>query len=261
MRWCKCLFSLASAVTLCGPVYATTVVAEHNGHRLGIDYDITLVSQITILRPSLPGVPYDFDCYDSQTQAPASIQWIKAVAGIGNVEVMVRPHQGRLYGASDVNLLQLNQTGVTGTVLEMLISGNLGQDGPTIFANGGSAEGALDFHNALSPITITGRLLGNFTCISAGGINIAGDVVAASTITLTNLDSLVIRTSDVPANLEGTLRLLNGLPQPPAPENVVVIHGALNGTIDLNHGDVRQGAMLRAMRGGHGHLINGGVTL
>jgi hypothetical protein len=111
---------------------------------------------------------------------PAEILSITAVQGIGNVELMVCPHEGLLYGATNVRLLQLNQTGVTGSVLDLLISGDLGADGPTIFANGGSAEGgALDFRNALSPITITGRLLGNFTCNSAGDITIAGDVVSS----------------------------------------------------------------------------------
>jgi hypothetical protein len=261
--------ALCGALLLSASGRAEIVVEQHTGGYTGEgespDYSVAWFAglpRITILRPWNPEWgPYDFDCYDRQTQAPEPIDSITAASGIGDVRIRVGPHDGRQYGATNVGLLQFDpDTGVNGTVEQLVISGDLGADGPTIFANGGSAEGgALDFHDALSPITITGHLLGDFTCNSAGDITIAADVPATSMITLANLDSLVIGTSDVPANLEGTLLLLNGVPQPPEPTNVVVIHGALNGTIDLNHGDVRQGAMLRATRGGHGDLINGGV--
>jgi hypothetical protein len=104
-------------VGLCAHSYGAVVVAEYNGYERGVDYRVDGMSQIVILKPSDPELgPYDFDCYDDSTEPPydpATIQAITAVAGIGDVEIMVRGHEGREYGASNVLLLQLNRMAST----------------------------------------------------------------------------------------------------------------------------------------------------
>jgi hypothetical protein len=88
--------------------------------------------RITILQSSDPELgPYDFECYDDATNYSATIQAITATSGIGNVEIMVRGHEGREYGASNVLLLQLNQDGVNSSVKELKIQYDLGADGTT----------------------------------------------------------------------------------------------------------------------------------
>jgi hypothetical protein len=120
-------------VGLCAHSYGAVVVAEYNGYERGVDYRVDGMSQIVILKPSDPELgPYDFDCYDDSTEPPydpATIQAITAVAGIGDVEIMVRGHEGREYGASNVLLLQLNQDGVNSSVKELKIQYDLGADG------------------------------------------------------------------------------------------------------------------------------------
>jgi hypothetical protein len=50
---------------------------------------------------------------------------------VGEVVLSVKPHDGRSYGARDIWLLQLNQSGVYSTLRTAIISGDLGQNGPT----------------------------------------------------------------------------------------------------------------------------------
>ena len=112
MRTCKWILTAVVGTTLCAHADAAVRVVEYNGYVEGEDYDVSGVSEITIVLPSLPDLPYDFDCYDDDTDppyAPAAIESITVMAGIGTVELMVRGHEGREFGASDLWLLQLDQ--------------------------------------------------------------------------------------------------------------------------------------------------------
>ena len=127
----------------CLTVNAQVVVGEYARYVRHVDYEIYCDSWITILRPSFPERPYDFDCYDSFTNEPAVIQGITAIPDIGTVEIMVRENEGRLYGASDVRLLQLAEpavSGVYGRVKYFHIAGQLGVAEPTHL---GSLDGLL----------------------------------------------------------------------------------------------------------------------
>jgi len=128
-------------VAACGTGLVTAahggiVVGQYTGgYVFGIDYSVSDVSRITILRASDPNKgPYDFDCYDDATNppyAPAAIQGITAVANIGTVEIKVRQHQNRPWGATEVRLLQLDQPGVSGRIMEFYVEGPVGADGET----------------------------------------------------------------------------------------------------------------------------------
>jgi len=114
-------------------------VREYSGYQLNRDYVVYFDSQITILRPWDPQIgPYDFDCYNVLTGAPAEIQGIVAAQGIGAVHVMVTPHEGRPYGATNIKWFNLALPGVTGRIVEINISGNLSTDGPTAAASAGT---------------------------------------------------------------------------------------------------------------------------
>jgi hypothetical protein len=114
---------------------AVRVVQYTTGYQQGIHWDLSETSRITILRASNPNWgPYDFDCYDDATSPPydpAAIQGITAVANIGTVEIKVRQHQNRPWGATEVRLLQLDQQGVNGRIMEFYVEGPVGADGET----------------------------------------------------------------------------------------------------------------------------------
>lgn len=78
---------------------------------------------------------------------------------------MIRGHEGRLHGASDVRLLQLDQEGVNGTIVELNISGSLGILGATRAAAAGTLTIGGDLPRSLSvagsiwgPLTIGGAV-------------------------------------------------------------------------------------------------------
>jgi hypothetical protein len=114
-------------------------VREYAGYERDVDYTVLGTSQIRILRPWDPQIgPYDFDCYNLFTGAPAEIQRITADPYIGAVHVMVTPHEGRPYGATNIKWFNLALPGVTGRIVEINISGNLSTDGPTAAASAGT---------------------------------------------------------------------------------------------------------------------------
>jgi hypothetical protein len=136
-RICSRIGTVVCAVALCAWAYGEVVVEEHAGYAEGPsgDYSVTWdgnLPTITIIEPSGSELgPYDFDCYDDSNNQPATIQAITAVANIGDVEIMVRAHEGRPSGAYEVWLLQLDQAGVNSSVNEFNISGYLGKNGVT----------------------------------------------------------------------------------------------------------------------------------
>jgi hypothetical protein len=114
-------------------------VKEYAGYVLGVHYSVYDDSFITILQPWDPHRgPYDFDCHDRITGAPAEIEGIVAAQGIGAVHVKVTPHEGRPYGATNIKWFNLAVPGVTGRIVEINISGNLSTDGPTAAASAGT---------------------------------------------------------------------------------------------------------------------------
>lgn len=182
------ILSVCSGLLLCGALSAEVVVREYAGYVLGTDYEVTPSSRILILQPSLPGVPYDFDCYDEATGEPAVVRALTATAGIGTVEVTVRPHEGRPYGAGDLGLLQIDQEGVTGRIVELNIGRDLGADGPTRADSAGRLGVG---RNVVNPIEIAGDVSGALTVegsvLAVPGdpvieVDIGGDVIGPLTI-------------------------------------------------------------------------------
>ena len=224
-----------AAVVVCSSGYADIVVEEHNpgSYTLGSHYYVNFLEGlpvITILQPSLPGLPYDFDCYYEGTTDPAPVRSLTAVGGIGTVEVMISPHEGRPYGASDVWLLQLNQTGVTGRVVEMKISGNYGDPtsgGPlvadsagSLYIGGGTIEtvsigagGAGTFHvtgdvNAAVSITGSVNQLYVGSTINAD-IQVGGDVGKIELVTV-GVDGAVVIDGNLGPGMVSSIDFLNG---------------------------------------------------
>jgi hypothetical protein len=136
----RCFKWVAGAVTgigLCHPGLAYTPTVRQYAqpdppYVKGVDYQVSGVweKRITILRPSISGYPYDFDCFDADDpNHAASIRLIDADPNTaGTFEFMLRGHDGRQFGATDVRRLSLG-SGVIATILEFNISGVLGQDG------------------------------------------------------------------------------------------------------------------------------------
>ncbi len=60
-----------SGLALCAASNAQVVVREYSGYGPGT-YEVIPPSQVRILQPSTPGVPYDFDCYNEGTGARRS---------------------------------------------------------------------------------------------------------------------------------------------------------------------------------------------
>lgn len=139
MKWklCRRVAVALCGAALCASTYGDVVLVEHAGYQEGQtgDYYVTWdedVPSITILEASTWELgPYDFECYDDSTNQAETIGAITATAGIGDVEIMVREHEGREFGASNVLLLQLNQAGVNSSVKEFNIEYDLGADGAT----------------------------------------------------------------------------------------------------------------------------------
>jgi hypothetical protein len=139
---CRRTVLVLCGVALCSWGYADVVLEEYNGYDrypvgncdYRVDWDLDVPS-ITILQPSDPGYPYDFECYDDPSYDPADIGAIIGTANIGSVEIMVRGHDDRSYGARDVYKLQFNQTGVSATIREFAVSRELGIDDDTYAAS------------------------------------------------------------------------------------------------------------------------------
>ncbi|MFH1746979.1 MAG: hypothetical protein ABIG44_08035 [Planctomycetota bacterium] len=181
-RLCSRVACALAGVVLCTLAYGDVVLEEHSGYVEGEDYDVTWseedVPSIVILEASTAQLgPYDFECYDDSTgppEHPAPIGSITALANIGNVEIMVRGHDGRQFGASHVYLLQLDQAGVSSAVKEFKIEHDLGTDGATevgeisglFFVRGTvhndmyigttTADGSFDVNIAVANLYITG---------------------------------------------------------------------------------------------------------
>jgi hypothetical protein len=125
--------TLAAAVLL-ARASAAVVVVEHSGYYTpGRDYDVSGDSWITILQPSRPGIPYDFDAFDDSTPPPyepATIQAITHLPGFaGTVELKVTGHDGREFGADNVDQIVFNYNwgeGPTAKIKAFTIHGTLG---------------------------------------------------------------------------------------------------------------------------------------
>jgi len=134
-----CVVLVVVGLACSAPGYGQVVVREYSGYQLNRDYVVAGTSEITILRPWDPQIgPYDFDCYNVLTGAPAEIQRITADPYIGPVHVKVTPHEGRPYGATNIKWFNLAVPGVTGRIVEINISGDLSTDGPTAAASAGT---------------------------------------------------------------------------------------------------------------------------
>jgi len=141
-KWCsRIAFTLCGVVVVGAPAYGDVVLEEHNGHYYNPSdpndpnntYELTWdgsVPRIKILKPS-GDLAYDFECRDTSTGREATIGAIVGGDSLeGLVELMVRGHSGRSFGALNVSRLQLDPNDVDGRVKEFTISGQLGSYDP-----------------------------------------------------------------------------------------------------------------------------------
>jgi len=113
---------------------------------------------IEILLPSIPGSPYEFDSYnlDDPNQA-AHIKRIFAVPDVGDVELVIKGHNGRLYGATNIYGLALDPAdGIHATLKEFTISGLLGYDEDTYVETIEGPAHVAGIHKGLHAESITG---------------------------------------------------------------------------------------------------------
>jgi hypothetical protein len=173
-----------AAACLCCNAIAAVVVSEHGGYTFGVDYDITGASWITILQPSDPGVPYDFDCHDDVTNEPATIQAIMPAEGLsGRVELMVREHDGREFGAEDVDQIVFNSVVRPSPLLHIMafkIRGTLGTD-PNTDNHVFEIDGDFSAGSLAAPFYVYTGLLADMT--------ITGDVPEAAVLQIGTLEA------------------------------------------------------------------------
>ncbi len=164
LRW------LTIAALIGVPAFGQTpswVVVEHAGYGPGY-YQVFTVDGwpwITIYQPTDPNLgPYDFEVYDPNTpwpQEPRRVKGIDAVANAGAIDLMLRGHDGRAWGAEDVDNLLFNAEGVAATIKEFKISGTLGVEQPVYT---GAIKGSMEV-GAVGQDVHAGALEGDFTVI------------------------------------------------------------------------------------------------
>jgi len=183
------LGGLTVALALPLRLLAAIVVEEHNPtvYMQGVHYMITETSVITILQSSYPGIPYDFSCFDDSTPPPyepATIQAIVHLPGfVGTVELKVIGHDGREYGAENVDQIVFNYNGGYGpaaTLEGFKIRGILGTVVGVenhVFAIAGDFSAA----SIAAPFYVLTGLLANMT--------ITGDVPDTAVLQMGKLDA------------------------------------------------------------------------
>jgi hypothetical protein len=134
---CSCTAVLLCGVALAPPGYGDLRVVQYTAPEVyndGLHFDVSwnhdYLPTIRILQASDSQLgPYDFDCYDTGTDYPYDSYDIAAIVGtanIGDVEITIRGHEGRAFGAHHVDRLDFSQGGVNGIVGQFEIDGSLG---------------------------------------------------------------------------------------------------------------------------------------
>jgi hypothetical protein len=152
-------------LALCPPALAQAYhphIQQYNPqYEEGTDYVVQGTDphyEVWILEPSLPGSPYEFDSYnlDDPNQA-AHIKRITALPDVGNVELVIKGHNGRQYGATNIYGLALDpEDGIHATLKEFTISGILGYDENTYVETIAGPLQVGGIHKALHADSITG---------------------------------------------------------------------------------------------------------
>ena len=141
-RWCgRMVIAACGIMVMCAPAWGAVVLQEYNGHYYNpnnpndpnntywVVWDVD-IPRITILKQS-GELPFDFECRDTGTGREAPIGAIVGDDDLdGLVELMVRGHGERAFGALDVWRLQLDPNNVDGRLLEFTVSGQVGYTDP-----------------------------------------------------------------------------------------------------------------------------------
>lgn len=115
---------------------ATNVINEWGGHSPG-DYVIEQIGPddvgVVIFANTQPELPWKFEAYDSQANAPGDIDYIRIdpQVTVGNIELSVIGQPPlRDYGAQNLDLLDIVKHGMSSNVLDVIeIAGDCGIDG------------------------------------------------------------------------------------------------------------------------------------
>jgi hypothetical protein len=163
---------------------ARNVINEHSDYyQENVHYTIVTVGNddrgVLIHRDSVQSIPWEFEAYDSATEAPGYIDYIEIqpTGDVGFIVLRVKGDVGHMYGARNVKRIDLiGGADNTTQVYSIFISGDFGENGPMLADKVGSVAAYGDLLGRIAPrneiagdIVVGGDLQANIEADWLGG--------------------------------------------------------------------------------------------